>query len=184
MKNLEKIKPITSMREIRYSDLKSFRDLVDLSEGQENQEEFLAYNILDIFYGIKREDAKDLTIEKYNELLHYLGEALKEKPDLDNIIIMDGITYGLIPNFSKIKAGELIDMDALLSSNDLIQLMSVLYRPVIGEVNKKGEYLIEPYSEYDYRFEDIDAYSVESAMGFFLESFLNLKKISTLSSKE
>jgi len=172
------IKEINSLREIRYSDLQNFRDLIDLSAEQPNQEEFLSYTILRIFYDISTEEARQLDPAKFESLISSLGVALQEEIKFENLIFMKGITYGLIPDFSKITAGELIDMDALLKNNDIIQLMSILYRPVIGSVNDRGEYRIEDYSEYDYKFENIDAYIVESAMSFFTRSFHQLKQIS------
>lgn len=173
---MKKIKEINSLREIRYSDLKSFRDLIDLSAEQPNQEEFLSYSILRIFYDISTEDARQLDPSKFESLISAVGLALQEEIKFENLIFMKGVTYGLIPDFSKITAGELIDMDALLKNNDIIQLMSILYRPIIGTVNEKGEYRIEDYVEYDYRFENIDAYIVESAMSFFTRSFHQLKQ--------
>lgn len=164
------------MREIKYTDLKNFRDLVELSEGQTNQEEFLSYSILKTFYGLSREEARELTPQEFQELIDELSNSLTEKVILQNIVFMKGVTYGLIPNFSKITAGELIDMDSLLVNNDIIQLMSILYRPLVNGVNEKGEYRIEDYKEYDYRFENIDAFTVEGALSFFIRSYRTLSQ--------
>lgn len=172
------IKEINSLREIRYADLQSFRDLIELSAEQPNQEEFLSYTILRIFYDINTEEARQLEPSKFDSLISAVGIALQEEIKFENIILMKGITYGLIPDFSKITAGELIDMDALLAEKDMIQLMSILYRPVIGGVNEKGEYRIQDYEGYDYRFENIDAYIVESAISFFTRSWHQLNQIS------
>lgn len=175
---MKKIKLVNSMRDVKFTDLKNFRDLIELSEGQPNQEEYLSYSILKIFYDISREDARKLDPKDFEEAINAVANALTEEIVLQNIVCMKGVTYGLIPNFSKITAGELIDMDALLADKDIIQLMSILYRPIIGEVNSKGEYRIVDYEEYDYRFENIDAFTVEGALAFFTKSLGHLKTIS------
>lgn len=172
-----KVKKINSLADVKYSQLKQFEEMIDFSEDQENKETFLNYKILQIFYGIKKADAKLLTIEQFELLISDLMLAIETHVStIKNVLILDGKQYGLIPNFNKITAGELIDLDNLYREGDFIGVLSILFRPIIGEINKLGEYQIEPYNEYDDKFKDIDAATAISIKDFFLVSFLQLNQ--------
>lgn len=170
-----KLPEYNSLRDIKYSDLLKFQEIVKLNDGE--SEVFLAYKLLNIFYGIDKETARNLSPEQFDLLCSKIFTVLNENVSLQNIIIMDGIEYGLIPNFSKITTGELIDLDDLLSNQKFIEIFSVLYRPIIGEINKRGEYRIEEYKGYDNKFKDIDAFTALGCLGFFMKSFQILNQI-------
>jgi len=163
------IKDIKSLKDIKYTDFVKFRELVQSSEDID--EEVLSYKILNIFYGIKVKEARALKLEQFELLISKVHNALQEETTLHNIIIMDGVEYGLIPNFGKASTGELIDMEACFKENKIIELLSILYRPIVGEINKRGEYRIAPYEGHDRKFKDISAFDVEGVMNFFMKSY-------------
>lgn len=171
MKQL-KLKDIKSMRDYSYNQFISFIEMSNIIEDEKE----LSYKMLEIFFGIKKKDVKLLSIEQYEDLINRIALTFEKELILQNIIILKGVEYGLIPNFEKITAGELIDLDTLLKEDKWIEIMSILYRPLIGNINDKGEYRIEQYDEYDDKFKDIDAYTLLSCKSFFVKSFQILNR--------
>lgn len=167
----QEIPIIKSLKDIKYSDLAKFREIVNLSNDEGDTETFLRYKILSIFYGIKQDKARQLQPEVFERCIHDVLVAIQDKPILNQQIIIEDTIYGLIPNFGKVSAGELIDLDNLYLENDLPAIMSILYRPIVGKINNKGEYIIEEYQGYNDKFKDISAYYVEGVLGFFYRSF-------------
>ena len=139
-----------------------------------------------MFYGIKRKDAKLLSLEQYELLIKKVSDTFNDEIKLQNIIIMDGVQYGFVPKFDDITAGELIDLDNLLLEEKWIEIFSILYRPIIGDINRNGEYRIVEYTEYDDKFRDIDAYTAIAVKNFFYKSCQILNQhtlLSTLNKK-
>lgn len=163
------IPDIQSLMDIKYKDFKKFQDILGLQDG--DSDEFIMYKMVDIFYGIKKDDARKLTPEQFELLVGKVTTAIAQPTKLTTTFKYNGVTYGLIPNFEKITAGELIDLDTLFKEKNLIQLMSILYRPIVGEINNRGEYRIEEYKGFTNVFEDIPAYYVEGVLSFFFKSF-------------
>lgn len=178
-----KVKDIKSMRDYSYNTFKGFMEVSNIITDNDIE---LGYKILDMFYGIKRKDAKLLSIEQYELLIKKVSDTFNDEIKLQNIIIMDGVQYGFIPKFDDITAGELIDLDSLLLEDKWIEIFSILYRPIVGEINRNGEYRIVEYTEYDDRFKDIDAYTAIAVKNFFYKSCQILNQhilISTLNKK-
>ena len=179
-----KVKKIDSLRDISYNQFLQFNELVALAETlDESKDSFLTYKLLKLFYDLPKETVKRFTIEQTEELLGNVFKIFDDSPTLQNIVIMDGKEYGLIPNFSKITGGELIDLEDLFKNDKWIEIFSILYRPIVGEINDRGEYRIEEYEEYDDRFKNIDAYTAIACKNFFYKSFQILKQ-HTLTSTE
>ena len=87
---------------------------------------------------------------------------------LKKVIEIDGVEYGIIPDFNDLTLGEFVDLDNYLqdSWNNLVKIFAVLYRPI---VERKGDkYIIE-----DYTLKDIkerreifsDKLSIDTAFG-------------------
>jgi hypothetical protein len=168
------MKKIDSLKQVTFKTYLEFEKFLKENDGDitKVEETVLAYKILNIFYGLTISDIKKLSIEEVDEYLEGIFNAVHEPLTLHNTLTKDGIVYGLIPNFEKVKAGELIELDSLLAEEDWISIMSILYRPVIEGIDKKGNYMIEPYGEYsDTLFEDISAYDVLGCRNFFTKSF-------------
>lgn len=167
-----KLNEIKGLRDIKFRDLLEFQAFTEL---ENNTEDDYTFKSLELFYGLDYDTVRALTIEQVELLTNKVAEALKEVPTLQNIITLNGIQYGLIPKFEDITAGELIDMEELRVSGELIELFSILFRPIVGKINKNGEYRIQPYSGYDDKFKDIDAYTANGCLNFFTQSFHILK---------
>jgi hypothetical protein len=168
---------VNGLASIKWSDYKTFQDLVVFAgENNELTEEFLGYKILSIFYGLKKEEASKLRPEEFDYMLGKVQEAFKEESVLRSIINYKGVDYGLIPKFADITTGELIDLDTLLKEEKHIELLSILYRPLVGKVSGNSEYYIEDYKGYNEVFKDVDAFTMLSTLNFFTQSFqiLNL----------
>ena len=92
---------------------------------------------------------------------------------LRNVIEIDGIEYGLIPNMDDLTFGEFADIDTWMQDGyrNLVDILSVLYRPV---VKRKGDrYKIEEYDlesralRADIFSQSMSIDSVYGAMVFF-----------------
>ena len=92
---------------------------------------------------------------------------------LKKVIEIDGVEYGMIPDFNDLTLGEFVDLDNYLqdSWNNLVKIFAVLYRPI---VERKGDkYIIE-----DYTLKDIkerreifsDKLSIDTAFGAMVSS--------------
>lgn len=182
-KTVLKVKDINSLRDINYTAYKQFGEIMSIMDDVNSKEDFLIFKTLDIFYGIKRKEARQLMPEQIDTLVNKVLKAISEEAVLQNIIELDGIKYGLIPNFEKIKGGELIDLEELYKEDRMIELFSILYRPIIGDINTKGEYRIEPYDEYDDKFKNIDALTAMGCINFFMRSFQILNHYTHLSTE-
>lgn len=173
-----KVKDIKSMRDYSYNTFKGFMEVSNIVTDNDIE---LGYKILDMFYGIKRKDAKLLSLEQYELLIKKVSDTFNDEIKLQNIIIMDGVQYGFVPKFDDITAGELIDLENLLLEEKWIEIFSILYRPIIGDINRNGEYRIVEYTEYDDKFRDIDAYTAIAVKNFFYKSCQILNQHTLLS---
>lgn len=166
------VKDYQTKADIKYSD---FEQLTKSLEGQNLEDidpNFLTMRILKIFYNISPTEARKLKQEQVDLLVGKIGLILNQpKSELKTIIEMNGKQYGLIPKFVDITAGELIDLDELYREKNFIGLTSILYRPIIGNINKIGEYQIEEYTGYNDKFKNISLDIVEGYMSFFTKSY-------------
>lgn len=66
--------------------------------------------------------------------------------ELSRVIEIDGVEYGLIPNFDELTIGEFVDLDNYLQEpyHNLINIFTILYRPVLKRDGDK--YIIEDYN--------------------------------------
>ena len=175
------MKNYSKRSDILYSDFDTFTKLLE-SGGENIDAQFLTNRILKIFYGLDTKTARRLKQDQVDKLLEKITTvlALPETP-FKNIITMGGIQYGFIPNFGDITSGELIDIEDCYERQDYVSLTAILYRPLIGNINKLGEYVIEDYNGYDDKFKNISLDVVEGYMSLFTKSFLTLNHCILLS---
>ena len=124
---------------------------------------------------LKKGFYKDL--EKAYSLMVDLNNETKRKLPLQKIIDFKGKKYGLIPNMSEMSTGEFIDMDNLCNEDlnqNMHQLMSVLYRPIVGSVFL-GRYEIEEYNPTKEKEEEMLDLPMDVALGVF-DFFFHLEK--------
>lgn len=110
----------------------------------------------------------------------------KEQREFTRTLTLDGKTYGLVPDFSKLTAGEFIDLEALVPEfwPNAHRVMSILYRPVTRRAGTN--YDIEPYTgeEPSDPFLEMRADHVTGALLFFWTSAMAFSRTSQQSSGE
>jgi len=177
------LKDYKTKADMLFKDFDEFQSLI--KEGDNIDVKFLERRILKIFYGIDLKTMRKLSLHQIELLIAKINLVLTQPESKRlNIIQMDGIQYGFIPNFDDCTAGELIDMDDCLDNKDFISLTSIVYRPIIGNVNKKGEYKIAEYDGYNKLFERVNLEVVEGYMSFFWSSFHQLNQLMNSSMEE
>jgi len=131
--------------------------------------------IFSLFTNIPLEQVKDVNKKQYDEVLQQIYNALQHEGTFKNRFVIDGIEFGLIPNFDKITGGEYVD---LVSSSkevngynpELITLIAVLYRPITKK-DKFGNYQIETYNgtkNHEKQIAKLPMSIVNGCLGFFL----------------
>lgn len=178
------MKRLINKSDLKYSQVIEYTSLV--KEGQEDIDlDFLLTRMLKIFYNINPKELRDYKQTELNQMVDDINTILQQPiSEFMNVIEMDGIKYGFIPNFSEITAGELIDIESLHKDNKLEELTSILYRPIIGKINKLGQYKIEDYKGYDSKFKDVSYDIVEGYMSFFVTSYLLLSRLMNTSTPQ
>ena len=103
---------------------------------------------LEALVGIDGGILSKVPIKQLREAYNQLGELISTNPnnELSRVVEIDGIEFGLIPDFDELSLGEFVDLDNYLQDNynNLSKIFAVLYRPVIERDG--NSYNIEPYS--------------------------------------
>lgn len=103
---------------------------------------------LEALVGIDGGILTKVPIKMLREAYKQLGELTSSMPsnELSRVVEIDGIEYGIIPDFNELTLGEFVDLDNYLQDNynNLNKIFAVLYRPVIERDG--NNYNIEPYS--------------------------------------
>jgi len=111
----------------------------------EGTDEVRAIKMVEIFCGIPFGNLIKMQYADILSIVQHLTMVLSEKPSLTQRFKVNGIEYGLIPNFDEMTFGEFTDLDDHLSDwKTMHQAVYILYRPI---QHKMGKY----YSivEYD-----------------------------------
>jgi|SRR5210317_1402040 len=133
-----------SLGEIR---LEQYQKFVKLYDG-EVTEEFMSLKMLEIFCGVKLNEAYQMRFKDVDGVVKIISDVLNEKPQLIRRFKMDGVEYGFIPNLDDMSFGEYIDLDTYLGDwQNIHKAMAVLYRPI---KSKHGE----RYNIVDYEIID------------------------------
>lgn len=155
---------------ITYKQFKKFEALYDMVKSNS---ESVAMLMIESFSGLTKEEIRELPVNEFELITLRISEQLNSKPTLSRTFDYGGITYGLVPNFSKISTGELIDLDTLFMDGNILGVMAILYRPIIS--SSKVGYSIEVYQGKVDTFKDLDWHIVQGALDFFISSYHHLK---------
>lgn len=146
-----------------------YKRFMSLDTNAKNYEDL----VFSLFTGISEEDAVNVPKKQKDEVLNHILKALSTDGEFKNRFTIDGIEFGLIPNFDNISGGEyndLVEYSKDLDNSDLARLMAVLYRPIIKK-DKFNNYSVEKYSgteKYYTYMNKLPMSVVNGCLGFFL----------------
>jgi hypothetical protein len=157
-----KIKIPTSLSDIRLEQFLLFQKVI-----KENQSDaFVSLAMVSIFCDISVPDAQNIELKDFNEIVKAINEVLKQQPRFIQRFIYNGKEYGFIPNLDDIPAGEYIDLETYLKSEETYsKAMNVLYRPIANKM--KNLYNIEDYKGEHTDFNKLNLEIVLGSMLFF-----------------
>ena len=88
--------------------------------------------VISVISGYDEEDIKTWDLSSINKIYNDLQERiLNTTPIFLPIFEWEGIEYGIQP-ISKMSAGEYIDLDLRLQKGDILEVISILYRPIVS----------------------------------------------------
>ena len=154
--------------------LKDYQKYMKIAEENKDAVNFLDLKAIEIFCGIKINDARSIKASDFDDILHTIKETLSEKNKFTQRFKMNGVEYGFIPSLDDISMGEYVDLETYLSDFDNAhKAMAVMYRPIT--FSKGDMYLIEEYEGSD-KYSDVMR---EAPLGIALGAnvfFYNLEK--------
>lgn len=140
--------------------IKQFFDFIECTK-QSQDEQYLRLAMVSIFCDISIADIKKISSRDFIDISNQLTEVLKQEPIHIEKFIINGVSFGFIPNLEKITAGEYIELDTLFKDDETyLEQMAVMYRPITGTY--KDLYHIEPFEDTE-KHKDIMAFAPISA---------------------
>ena len=113
-----------------------------------------------------------------NILIQDIYKALKQDGKFHQTFVLNGIDFGLIPNFDNITNGEYADLIKYSESDEhMHKLLAVAYRP-IKHKNMFKDYTIVNYEGTKYnaeRMKELPMSIANGVIGFFLNGYNDLK---------
>lgn len=157
-----------SINDIALGQYQKFYDIYD----EKADKEFINRMALSVFYGIDGKYYSQMKLIDIEKIVSELNKALEQKIKLIRRFELNGIEYGIIPDFDDMTFGEFVDMDANYGLEKIHKLMSIIYRPI---KNKTGtRYSIKPYGGTNDRLKDMPLGIALSALDFFFTIGLQL----------
>lgn len=118
--------------------IKAFENTEELTD------EYAGTKMLEIFCGLKLDEALKIKVADINKITTTLNKALSEKPLLITRFKLGKTEFGFVPQLDELTFGEYVDIENTIGDWDTMhKAMAVLYRPVVERVGKKYE--IEEY---------------------------------------
>jgi len=137
----------------------------------QNKKDHNNYDIMSILFGYKTTEINKAKQKDIDLLILHLKDQLEKDNELTNILEIDGIEYGFIPNLDDISYGENTDITNYVSDwSTMHKAMAVMYRPII--MRKKDRYIIEDYEGSDKYSEIMKDAPLDVVLGclvFFLQ---------------
>lgn len=137
---------------------------------EENQNSsFLLQKMVQIFCNIDLKDVAKIRYSDVQAIVQDLNVVFDTKPMLKNKVVLDGVTYGFIPNLDDMTLGEYIDLDTnIVDWQTMHKAMAVMFRPISFE--HRDQYQIEKYEgiKNDSLFKDMPLDVALGAQSFFL----------------
>ena len=118
--------------------IKTFENADDITE------EYAGIKMLEIFCGLKIDEALEVKISDVNKITDKINKALSEKPLLVTRFKIGNTEFGFVPQLDDLTFGEFVDIENNIGDWETMhKAMSVLYRPITDRI--KGKYQIEKY---------------------------------------
>jgi hypothetical protein len=148
----------------------TYSKLMTFTNGTKSSE---ALETLTELSNIPKELLKQLELKHIVLMLEKLSHLQsQEDTTLKNIIEINGVEYGFMPDLDSISLGQYADIETFIKNGidkNLPELMAVLYSPI--KLKKNDIYIIEPYDgDIRLRAEEMkqmSATQVHSALVFF-----------------
>jgi len=125
---------------------------------------------LEIFTGLIRSEIDHITQKDLSEISNQIDLALNIDGEFKTRFTMNGIEFGLIPNFDKIQTKEYVDLSSYgIEIDTLHNVMAILYRPIKESYGKT--YSIQNYKgteDYADAMKNMPLSYVNGALAFFL----------------
>jgi hypothetical protein len=123
--------------------------------------------------GLKRDDIRKIDVTQIEKIVTAYANGLKnDEKVFQKFIDIDGVKFGFHPNLKSMTFGEWLDLSELSKNfpHQLPELMCILYRPVIAEINQ--QYKIEEYDsdvhlKYAPQMRKLNLANVNAALLFF-----------------
>tara|TARA_B100000780_G_scaffold211024_1_gene150924 strand:- start:370 stop:1023 length:654 start_codon:yes stop_codon:yes gene_type:complete len=123
--------------------LKQYQKFLKVQENYDN-DYLIQCKMIEIFCNLEPEMVLRLKVGEADKITKILNSIFKEETKLIRRFKLDGIEYGLIPDFDDMSLGEYIDLDTHIGNWDNILIaMNVLFRPIDKNVGEK--YTIKEY---------------------------------------
>jgi hypothetical protein len=170
------LKVPTSLNDIP---LHQYQEFIKTFENEDEIDtEYAGLKMLEIFCGLKLNEALQVKISHVTDITEKLNKALSEKPSLITRFKIGDTEFGFVPQLDDLTFGEFVDIENNISDWDTMhKAMAVLYRPVVQRM--KNQYEIEDYrgdSWHDAML-NMPAYVAVSALTFFFHLENDLLKI-------
>ena len=125
--------------------LHQYQQFIKAFENEDEiNERYAGTKMLEIFCGLKFDEALDVKISDVNTITETLNKALSEKPLLVTRFKLQNTEFGFVPQLDDLTFGEFVDIENNISDWDTIhKAMAVLYRPITERI--KSKYQIEKY---------------------------------------
>ena len=123
--------------------LKQYQKFLKVQENYDN-DYLIQCKMIEIFCNLEPEMVLRLKVGEADKITKILNSIFKEETKLIRRFKLDGIEYGLIPDFDDMSLGEYIDLDTHIGNWDNILIaMNVLFRPIDKKIGEK--YTIKEY---------------------------------------
>lgn len=152
--------------DILVRDFLKYKDYILSVDKEKIDEKEVLYKTINIFFHLTDKEIDELPYTTIKQSVKIIENVLNQKQSLIRVFELDGIEYGILPNFDDMTFGEMVDCD----TDDVMQQIAVLYRPITKKVGDK--YLIKKYeadiSHIDLLKEKLTLDVYNSFVSFFL----------------
>lgn len=105
-----------------------------------------------------------LPVNEVEEAIKHINRVFETMPKLVQRFKLNGVEFGLIPNFDEMSFGEYVDINSYIDNvDDFHKALAVLYRPIKSKV--KDLYEIEDYKGSDVWAEQMKYAPLDTILG-------------------